>query len=238
MVAFFEALIAADGPTLRQLETFLGVRFPEGPPPRMNPGGRAKSPVMAALINNAKLRGRLKRFIPLKQRTRLGQLVRNSVADREARARPGHRRRAPPPLCRGCCPARGADRPADGLAGRLRGQVLRMFRARNTRRRPPGGGGRRGRVGCARGTRRGGRRVRVTRCGVGRGAWQAADDSCRESRGSRCGGGGEGGGGRVGGVGRFVREVVVVEGVGVGRDEGEEGGGGGYRRVGAALREA
>ena len=35
---------------------------------------------MAALINNAKLRGRLKRFIPLKQRTRLGQLVRNSVA--------------------------------------------------------------------------------------------------------------------------------------------------------------
>ena len=79
MVGFFEELIAA-GPTSRQLETLLGVSFPEGPPPRMNPGGRVKSPVMAALLDNAALRGKFKRFIPLKQRTRLGQLVRSSVA--------------------------------------------------------------------------------------------------------------------------------------------------------------
>ena len=80
MVALFEELIGADPALRRRLAAFLGISFPEGPPPRMNAGGRVKSPVTAALLGNAALRGTLKRLIPLRQRTRLGQLVRGAIA--------------------------------------------------------------------------------------------------------------------------------------------------------------
>ena len=79
MVALFEELVA-DDPALRgRLEAFLGIRFAEGPPPRMNVGGRVKSPLMAALLDNAGLRGGLKRLLPLGLRTRVGQAVRGAV---------------------------------------------------------------------------------------------------------------------------------------------------------------
>ena len=80
MVMLFEELVGTDPAPRRRLETFLGISFPEGPPPRMNPGGRVKSPVMAALLENAALRGSLRRLVPLGLRTQVGQLVRSSVA--------------------------------------------------------------------------------------------------------------------------------------------------------------
>ena len=80
MVALFEELVADDPALRRRLEAFLGIRFAEGPPPRMNVGGRIKSPLMAALIDNPGLRGGLKRLLPLGLRTRVGQAVRGAVA--------------------------------------------------------------------------------------------------------------------------------------------------------------
>ena len=79
MVALFEELVADDPALRRRLEAFLGIRFAEGPPPRMNVGGRIKSPLMAALIDNPGLRGGLKRLLPLGLRTRVGQAVRGAV---------------------------------------------------------------------------------------------------------------------------------------------------------------
>lgn len=79
MVLLFEELVAEDPAARRALEAFLGVRFAEGPPPRMNAGGRVKSPLLAALLGSAGLRGGLKRLLPLGLRTRVGQAVRSRV---------------------------------------------------------------------------------------------------------------------------------------------------------------
>jgi hypothetical protein len=79
MVLLFEELVAEDGAARRALEAFLGIRFAAGPPPRMNAGGRVKSPLLAALIGSRRLRGGLKRFLPLGLRTRVGQAVRSRV---------------------------------------------------------------------------------------------------------------------------------------------------------------
>jgi hypothetical protein len=72
-VLLFDELVGADPAGRRRLEGFLGNRFAEGPPPRMNVGGRVRSPVMAALLGNERLRGGLKRLLPLGARTRIGQ---------------------------------------------------------------------------------------------------------------------------------------------------------------------
>jgi hypothetical protein len=63
----------------RTLEGFLGVSFPKGPPPRMNVGGKVRSPVLAAVLDNDALRNRVKRLFPLPLRTRIGQTIRSSV---------------------------------------------------------------------------------------------------------------------------------------------------------------
>lgn len=80
MVALFEELVADDPATRARLEAFLRIRLPAGPPPRMNMGGKVKSPVMAALLGSDRLRGALRRLLPLGLRTRIGQQVRGSVA--------------------------------------------------------------------------------------------------------------------------------------------------------------
>jgi hypothetical protein len=80
MVLLFEEMFGDDPAGRRRLEAFLGIRFAEGPPPRMNVGGRVKSPVMAALLGNDRLRGGLKRLLPLGARTRIGQRVRGAIA--------------------------------------------------------------------------------------------------------------------------------------------------------------
>ena len=52
MVLLFDEMFGDDPAGRRRLEAFLGVRFAEGPPPRMNVGGKVRSPVMAALLDN------------------------------------------------------------------------------------------------------------------------------------------------------------------------------------------
>ena len=138
MVALFEELSATIPPPATGSRPSSASASPEGPPPRMNIGGRVKSPVMAALMGNEALRGALKRLLPLGAAHPGRPAGARRGPGREARARPRHRRGAAPPLRRRRRPARGADRPADRLAGRLTGDARsggRMFRARNIRRR-------------------------------------------------------------------------------------------------------
>ena len=81
-VMFFEETFGA-GDTgeaaRRTLEGFLGINFPKGPPPKMNVGGKVRSPVLAAVLDNDALRNRVKRLFPLPLRTRIGQTIRSSV---------------------------------------------------------------------------------------------------------------------------------------------------------------
>ena len=79
LVALFEDLVADDPATRGRIEAFLGIRLPAGPPPRMNVGGKVKSPLLAAVMESRALRGRLKRLLPLGLRTRIGQTVRGAV---------------------------------------------------------------------------------------------------------------------------------------------------------------
>lgn len=79
LVEFFEDLVVDDPATRGRIEAFLGTRLAEGPPPRMNVGGKVKSPVLAAVMDSKALRGTLKRLLPLGLRTRIGQTVRGAV---------------------------------------------------------------------------------------------------------------------------------------------------------------
>jgi hypothetical protein len=45
----------------------------------MNVGGKVRSPVLAAVLDNDALRNRVKRLFPLPLRTRIGQAIRTSV---------------------------------------------------------------------------------------------------------------------------------------------------------------
>lgn len=78
-VWFFEEMFGPDPTARQQAATFLGVALPEGAPPRMNVSGRPKSALAAALLGDKALRDRLKRFLPLKLRTKLGQTIRSAV---------------------------------------------------------------------------------------------------------------------------------------------------------------
>jgi hypothetical protein len=78
-VLFFEEMFGTDETARQGLADFLGIRFAEGPPPRMNVGGRVKSPLLAAVLGNEALRGRVKRLFPLALRTRIGQAIRTRV---------------------------------------------------------------------------------------------------------------------------------------------------------------
>ena len=78
-VMLFEEMFGADDTARRQLERFLEVRFPEGPPPRMNVSGKVRSPFLAKALGNDALRNGVKRLFPLPLRTRLGQAIRSSV---------------------------------------------------------------------------------------------------------------------------------------------------------------
>ncbi len=78
-VVLFEEMFDGGEAARRGLEDFLGIGFAKGPPPRMNVGGRVKSPLLAAILDNDALRGRVKRLFPLPLRTRLGQAIRRRV---------------------------------------------------------------------------------------------------------------------------------------------------------------
>lgn len=78
MVVLFEELVGPDDEPRRRLAGFLGVEFPDGPLPRVNIGGRVRSPALAALLESRALRA-ARRFLPLGLRTRVSRSVLSSV---------------------------------------------------------------------------------------------------------------------------------------------------------------
>jgi Sulfotransferase family len=79
-VEIFEELFGPDPAPRRALAAFLGTRFPDGLPPKMNAGGKAKEgSFLGALLDNDALRNRIKPLFPLSVRTRLGQALRSVV---------------------------------------------------------------------------------------------------------------------------------------------------------------
>jgi hypothetical protein len=78
-VELYEELFGADDGPRRRLADFLGVALPGGPPPRVNIGGRVKSPLWAALLGSDALRASAKRLLPLGLRTRITGAVLGSV---------------------------------------------------------------------------------------------------------------------------------------------------------------
>jgi hypothetical protein len=75
-------------PVRARLEAFLGVPLPATELPRTNVGGRAKSPLVAAILGNERLKGALRATLPLGLRTRLGARVRGAVAFEKPELRP------------------------------------------------------------------------------------------------------------------------------------------------------
>lgn len=88
-VLLFEEMFGADETARRELEAFLDIRFAKGPPPRMNVGGKVRSPLLAAILDNDALRTRVKRLFPLALRTRIGQTIRTSVPTEKPELDPG-----------------------------------------------------------------------------------------------------------------------------------------------------
>ncbi len=80
LVLLFEEMTRDMGPVRRRLEEFLGVSLPVADLPQINAGGRAKSPLAAALLENERLKTGLRRALPLGLRTRLSASVRRRVA--------------------------------------------------------------------------------------------------------------------------------------------------------------
>lgn len=78
-VIFFEEMFGSGDAGRSRLEAFLGLRLPARPLPRMNMGGRVKSPVWSTLLGNDALRRRVKQVFPLSVRTRIGEYFRSSV---------------------------------------------------------------------------------------------------------------------------------------------------------------
>ena len=71
LVVIFEEMTRDMGLVRGRLEDFLGVSLPATELPQTNAGGRAKSPLVAALLGNERLRAALRRSLPLGLRTRL-----------------------------------------------------------------------------------------------------------------------------------------------------------------------
>jgi Sulfotransferase family len=78
-VFLFEELFGPDDGPRQRLAAFLGVSFPDGPLPRVNIGGRVRSPVLGALLRNDALRDGVTRLLPLALRTRISRSILNSV---------------------------------------------------------------------------------------------------------------------------------------------------------------
>jgi hypothetical protein len=80
LVLLFQELTGDMGVARAQLEAFLGVELPAGRLPKMNAGGRVKSPLAAAVLGNERLKAGLRAVLPLGLRTRVSQGVRSVVA--------------------------------------------------------------------------------------------------------------------------------------------------------------
>ena len=79
LVILFEDMVRDIAPVRARLEAFLGVALPATELPQTNAGGRAKSPLVAALLGSERLKGALRAALPLGLRTRLASRVRRSV---------------------------------------------------------------------------------------------------------------------------------------------------------------
>lgn len=79
LVVLFEEMVRDMAPVRARLEAFLGAALPATGLPQTNVGGRPKSPLLAALLGNERLKATLRRTLPLGLRTRLGAGVRGAV---------------------------------------------------------------------------------------------------------------------------------------------------------------
>jgi hypothetical protein len=80
LVLLFEEMLK-DWPAARaRLEGFIGTDLPEGGLPRMNVGGRIRSPLAAKVLGAEWLKAPLRAVMPLGLRTRLSERVRGAVA--------------------------------------------------------------------------------------------------------------------------------------------------------------
>jgi Sulfotransferase family len=79
LVMLFEEMIRDMAPVRGRLEAFLDVPLPATELPQTNAGGRAKSPLIAAVLGNARLKGAVRAALPLALRTRLSARVRGAV---------------------------------------------------------------------------------------------------------------------------------------------------------------
>lgn len=78
-VVLFEDMVRDMAPVRAGLEAFLGVGLPATGLPQTNVGGRPKSPLVAALLGNERLKATLRRTLPLGLRTRIASRVRQTM---------------------------------------------------------------------------------------------------------------------------------------------------------------
>ena len=78
-VEVFEDLFGPNPAATEQLARFLGIRFAEGPPPKVNVSGRSKSPVWNAVLGNNALRRGVRKLLPLPLRDRFGSAIRGRL---------------------------------------------------------------------------------------------------------------------------------------------------------------
>jgi hypothetical protein len=91
LVLLFEELTADWDGSRARLEAFLGTGLPAGGLPRINAGGRVRSPFAAALLGNERLKGALRAALPLGLRTRLSEGLRSRVATERPELAPATR---------------------------------------------------------------------------------------------------------------------------------------------------
>jgi hypothetical protein len=93
LVLLFEDMIR-DWPGVRaRLAAFLAAPLPETALPKMNIGGKVRSPVMAALMASQSLRGVIRAVAPIGLRTKLSEKVSSAVATDKPVLDPGMRAR-------------------------------------------------------------------------------------------------------------------------------------------------
>lgn len=91
LVVIFEELVRDMGLVRDRLEDFLGVSLPATELPETNAGGRAKSPLVATLLGNERLKAGLRNTLPLGLRTRLATRVRRAVSFEKPELQPATR---------------------------------------------------------------------------------------------------------------------------------------------------
>jgi hypothetical protein len=91
LVVVFEELVRDMGAVRDRLEDFLGVPLPATDLPQTNAGGRAKSPLVAMLLGNERLKAGLRSTLPLGLRTRLATRVRRAVTFEKPELQPAMR---------------------------------------------------------------------------------------------------------------------------------------------------